>query len=84
MTDEQLTKAIELKKEIRELESFIRSASNVWQGKIIQKKQAYIFKAIPYGCLGGEEFIMKTPIKNRVLQVLKDYLSELKKELENI
>lgn len=82
MTDKDLIKANKLKKEIDELELFIWEAERVWTGKIIKTK--YIFKSNGYGAFGSAEFNMNTAIKDRVLDVLRTYLNDLKKQLTDI
>lgn len=84
MTDENLIRANELKQEIRELESFIRSAGMVWNGKIIKQDTKYIFKSVAYGAISSKEFYMNTKIKDKVLDVLSYYLEDLKQELKDI
>lgn len=84
MTDEDLRKANALREEIKELEYFIWKAENVWTGIIIKLESKYIIKANAYGAMGAAEFNMNTTIKNRVLGVLKEYLSELKQQLASI
>lgn len=84
MTDEKLKRANFLKEEIRELDCFIHTASCVWTGKIIKRTSQYIFKSNAYGVFDEAEFPMNTTIKNRVLDVLKDYKNELEKELEEM
>lgn len=84
MTNEQLIEANKIKKEIDELETFIFKAESVWTGKIIKRDTKYIFKSNAYGVIESSEFNMNTDIKNKVLDVLREYLKELKKQLENI
>ena len=84
MTINDLIKANELKQEINELELFIYYAESVWTGKIIKKEIKYILKSNPYGIFNSYEFEMNTKIKNKVLDVLRNYLIELKNQLENI
>lgn len=84
MTDKELRYANEIKKEINELESFIFTAERVWTGKIIKRKAKYIFKADGYGAFNSKEYEMNTEMKNRVLEVLKDRLVELKNKLSEI
>lgn len=84
MNSEELIRANCLDREIRELESFIYTAQKVWTGKIIKQNRKYIFKSSPYGALHSQEFNMNTTIKNRVLNVLREYLEELKQELDAI
>jgi len=84
MTDENLNRANQLKKEIQELESFIWRAGKVWTGKIIKRDTKYIFKSNGYGAFNDSEFNMNTKIKDKVLDVLSYYLADLKEELKNI
>ena len=56
MTNEDLIKANEIKKEIKELDFFIWNAETVWTGKIIKRDTKYIFKANAYGALSSAEF----------------------------
>lgn len=84
MTEKELIKANEVKKEIDKLESFISSAEKVWQGKIISKTTKFIFKSIAYGIIESAEFNLSTEMKDKVLDVLREHLKELKKQLEEI
>lgn len=84
MTHEKLIEANELQQEIKELDYFIFCAEHLWTGKIIKKDTKYIFHANSYGGLESAEFNMKTEIKDRVLDVLRDYLKELEARLEGI
>jgi len=84
MTNENLIKANEIKKEIKELELFIWNAESVWTGKIIKKETKYIFKANAYGAMASAEFNMNTETKNKVLNVLKEHLQDLKNQLKSL
>lgn len=84
MTHEKLIEANQLQQEIRELDYFIFCAKSHWTGQIIKKVDTYIFRADPYGGLETVNFNMNTAIKNRVLDLLRDYLKELEARLENI
>ncbi len=84
MTDKDLEKANSLKKEIRELESFIRTAGMVWTGKIIKRDTKYIFKSNGYGGIDSAEYNLNTEMKDKVLDVLREHLTNLKKQLEQI
>ena len=83
MTDKELTQANKIKKEIRELDLFIYSAEHVWTGKIIKKDTMYIFKANAYGALSSAEYNMGTEMKDKVLNVLRERLQELKGQLDS-
>ena len=74
----------EYKYRVKELEFFIWKAESVWMGKIIKKECKYIFKSNSYGVIDSSEFNMNTEIKNKVLDVLKEYLVELKEKLESM
>ena len=84
MTDKDLIQANGIKKEIRELDIFISDAEIVWTGKIIKRDTKYIFKANAYGAFESTEYNMNTEIKNKVLNVLRDHLQDLKNQLKNI
>ena len=84
MTEENLIKANEIKEELRELDCFMWSAEHVWTGKIIKRDSIYIFKSNAYGIIDSVEYNMNTKIKNKVLSVLREYLSDLKGQLESI
>lgn len=81
MTPEALQVANALTKEINELDLFIRQAERVWTGKIIKRKSSFIFRSNGYGALSSTEYNMDTEMKNRVLDVLRDRLNELKEQL---
>lgn len=55
MTDKQLERANYLKKKIKELDDFIRHAERVWNGKLVQQTQKYIFKTVPCGMFEESE-----------------------------
>lgn len=82
MDNLSLQRAKKLEQEIKELESFINTASMVWTGKIVKKECKYIFKSSQYGFIDAKEYEMDTDIKNKVLDVLRDHLKELEHELE--
>ena len=80
----KLEKANELRKEIKELDSFIFTASRVWTGKLTIKDKVMKFISNSYGAFQSKEFNMNTDIKNRVLKVLEEYKSELEEEFKDI
>lgn len=84
MTEENLKKANDIQKEMKELENFIWHAERIWTGKIIKQTQKYIFKANGYGYFEDAEYNLSTEIKDRMLEVLKEYLEELKTKLNNL
>lgn len=84
MTNEDLIKANKIKKEIHELDLFIYSAEHVWTGKIIKRDTKYIFKANSYGAMDSAEYHMNTGMKDKVLNVLREHLQELKNQLKNL
>lgn len=84
MTEQELAKANNLNKEIEELESFIWSAERIWTGKIIKRDTKYIFRANGYGAFNDVDYNMNTEMKNKVLNVLKEHLKDLKKQLGSI
>lgn len=86
MDYKNLTKANELGKRIKELDSFIRVAERVWTGKLIQRELKYIFKSNQYGIYNSQEYEidMGTEMKNKMLDILREQLQELKLELEKL
>lgn len=84
MTDAELEKAVRLRDEIRHLESFISSAERVWTGKVIKRTSKYIIKSNPYGALDEAVYVLDTRMKNKVLDVLRNELSDLKTQLSEI
>ncbi|QJI52428.1 hypothetical protein [Psychrobacillus phage Perkons] len=82
MTETELEKAIKLKQEIKELDDFLFVAERVWTGKIIKKTSSYILQSVPYGAFKEAEYLMNTKMKNKVLDVLRSELSELKDQLQ--
>ena len=84
MTEENLKKANDIQKEMKELENFIWHAERIWTGKIIKQTQKYIFRANGYGCFEDAEYNLTTEMKDRILEVLKEHLEELKTKLNNL
>lgn len=84
MNDKKLKELNELKQEIEELNNFILVAEKVWTGKIIKQEVKYIFKSADYGIYNSIEFNMNTEIKNKVLDVLIEYLNELKTKFKSM
>lgn len=80
MDGTKLKIANKLNEEIKELDDFIFTAEKTWTGKINLKQ----IISNSYGELNQKEFNMDTKIKNKVLTVLREYLVDLKKELESI
>jgi hypothetical protein len=79
-----ISRANSLYEEIRELDMFIGSAEKVWTGRLIKKTSKHIFRSNAYGSISEAEYHMDTTVKNKVLDVLRDHLDELKTELENL
>lgn len=84
MKYENLIKGNEIKEEIDRLERFISVAEKVWAGKIIKEKTRYILKSSAYGYFEESSFKLNTKLKNKVLDVLRAELAELKLELEKL
>ncbi|MEK3995475.1 hypothetical protein MKY29_12040 [Psychrobacillus sp. FSL K6-2365] len=84
MTDNELERANKLKLEIKELESFLFSAERVWTGKIVKQTSKFLIKSNPYGVFNEAEYNMNTEMKNKVLDVLKERLTDLKNQLKSI
>lgn len=84
MKIENLNRANYLNKKISELENFISRAEMRWTGKIIKRTSKYIFNANAYGTLENVEYEMDSDLKNKVLDVLRERLKEMKEELENM
>lgn len=86
MTNEELKKANELKKQIHEIECFLITARNSRSGKLLIKrhKPKLFFKANGYGFFESKEFELNTELKNEVVKLMKEKLKEMKKEFENI
>ena len=82
MTPEDLKDANALTKEIEELDLFIWKAERTWTGKIIKRTPKFIFRSNGYGAFKSEEYNMDTEMKKRVLDVLRDRLTELKERLK--
>lgn len=80
MKKEQLTYAMKLNEEIKELENFLYAAEKVWTGKVNLKS----IIANAYGCFNQQEYNMNTKVKSKVLNVLQEYLKELKTKMESI
>jgi hypothetical protein len=84
MTSKELIKANIINKAIRELDLFISIAEKVWEGKLIKESSKYIFKSIAYGVYDEAEYHMNTEVKDKVLNVLREHLQELKDQLNNL
>ena len=86
MTNKELERANELKKQIHELDLFLTTARKVWKGSLDIKKHApkLFFKTHGYGSFESKEFELNTELKNIVVKVLEDKLEKLKKEFKNI
>lgn len=91
MTREELKRANDINKEIEKLENFIYKASMVWTGKVIatnyietKRVGRFIFRSRSYGTVEEAQYDLDNEMKNKVLQVLKDRVTELYKELGEI
>ncbi|ENK1244732.1 hypothetical protein AB2063_002945 [Clostridium botulinum] len=80
----KLDRANEIKKEIEELEIFIREAERTPKGKIIKKVDYYIFKSTAYGAVDETEFTLSEPLKFKILMVLEKHLEELKEFFKSL
>lgn len=84
MTKEQLARAKTLEKEIVTLESFINTADMCWRGELEVNRKRLLFSNIPYGWVQRETLECNTTLKNRIRDVVVNYMYELKEELENL
>jgi len=84
MTEDKLNIANDLDKKIKDLQLFINKAENNWTGKLIQKSTYCIFKVEAYDSSMEAEYYLTTDEKNKMIQVLKDRLRELKLQLESL
>ena len=84
MKQEDLYKATEIVREIKNLNDFIRVASSVWTGKLTIRKRILYFISSAYGIYNEEELEMNTRLKNKVLNLVKEYKMELENEFETI
>lgn len=84
MDKKTLARAKEIDKEIKELENFIMFAGMVWTGRIVKQDTRYIFKSNAYGELKERELKLNTELKNKVLDVLREHVSSLKKQFSEM
>ena len=91
MTREELIRANKINKEIEELENYIYKASMVWTGKFIATNYIetkhlgkFIFRSSSYGTVEESQYDLDNEMKNEVLQVLRDRVTKLYKELGEI
>lgn len=84
MTDGDLEKANEIKKQIREIDCFLATAKRVWTGKLVIKKPRLFFIANGYGAFRSNAFELDTRLKDKVVEVLEKELIALKNELDSI
>lgn len=80
----QLDRANEIQNEIKELDNFLFYAEKVWTGKIIKRTSALVLKSNAFGAFDEAEYELDTEIKNKILDVLRNHLEELQKELESM
>lgn len=81
MTEEALARGNKLRREIRELDMYISHAERVWQGKLRTQHSKTFLSSIAYGAIHSEEILLSTDLKNKVLDVLRQELKELRAEL---
>lgn len=84
MNTDDLRRANAIQREIKRIEGFLFYAERVWTGKIIKMDTKYIFKSNAYGALKSKELELNTELKDKMLEVLREYLRELKAELDKI
>lgn len=56
----------------------------MWTGKIVKQTSKFLIKSNPYGVFNEAEYNMNTEMKNKVLDVLKERLTDLKNQLKSI
>ncbi|MNM39319.1 hypothetical protein D3C81_500920 [compost metagenome] len=84
MSKDKLKKANEIDKEIKRLEDFLFNAERVWTGKLVKRTSKYIIKSNPDWMYKEAEYELDTETKNKMLDVLRDKLSNLQKQLTEI
>lgn len=81
MTEETLEKAMNYKKQIDELNRFVRDCRNCWH---ILRLHSKSFKLrTSYGCISNELEVSRG-LAERILKTIEDYTHELETELENM
>ncbi|MDN4069955.1 hypothetical protein QYF50_18800 [Paenibacillus vini] len=81
---DKLNQTNKLNDEIKRLESFLRTAEKVWTGKIIKRTSTFIIKSNPYGAFDEAEYKLDTKTKNKMLDVLRENLADMKNQLKKI
>lgn len=81
MTEAELARGNTLRREIRELDTYISHAERLWQGKLRTEHSKTFLGSVAYGAIHSEEILLKTELKNKVLDVLRQELKELRAEL---
>lgn len=81
MTNETLEKATNYKKQIDELNWFVRDCRNCWCILWLHSKSFKLKTA--YGCIRNELEVSRE-LAERILKTIEDYTHELESELENM
>ena len=79
-----LEKANSIKKKIRDIEDFIEGVERVWTGRLIQKERKFFIGRKPYGMLDSTELHLEGKLRNKMLDVLREEVKQLKEEFEAI
>lgn len=81
MTEETLEKATNYKKQIDELNMFVRDCRSCWCILRLHSKSFKLKTA--YGCISNELKVSQE-LAERILKTIEDYIHELETELENM
>ena len=84
MNSDKLEKANKLKEEISQLDRFLSAAEKVWAGKLTIKEKIMRIKSSAYGGISSKELDLDTELKNKVLDLLREYKKELENEFNEI
>lgn len=84
MNNDKLEMANKLKEEITQLDIFLSAAEKVWTGKLTIKEKIMRMKSSAYGGIPSKELDLDTELKNKVLDLLREYRKELEDEFNEI
>lgn len=84
LTEEEFLKASMIKKEIDDLEYFIKRSKKTRGIGIIKRDIRYILKSLPYGILGEKNIEINSELKEKIIDTLEQHLKGLKEELKQI
>ena len=82
MNEATIAKALELKRQIKDIQNCLFYLKATWRMKITTKAPKIFLKNIAYGAFGEKTFECDAELRRKIIQLLEDHSKILEEEFE--